>query len=868
VTAESTALVDALRDRYTIERELGRGGMAVVFLARDLRHERPVALKVLRPDVAPVLGAERFQREIRLAARLQHPHILTVLDSGEAAGCLWFTMPYVDGESLRQRLGREGALPLADALRIAGEVADGLDYAHRHGVIHRDVKPENILLSGGHALVADFGIARALAADTGETTRVAEPQLTETGLVIGTPTYMSPEQISGDHALGPATDVFSLGVVLYEMLAGVAPFTGPTAQSVIAKHFSGEIPSLRKARPEVPEAIDAAVTKALARNPGERHPTAGELAKALEGTGRAPIRLRRLLVPLALAVATVVAVLGWWRARANADAAPRRVAVLPFQNVGSAEDEYFADGVADAVRGKLSALPGLQVIASSSSDQYRSTAKTPQEIGRELGAQYLLVGKVRWNKTGSGESSRVQVSPELIETATATTRWQQPFDAPLADVFHVQGEIASRVASALDVAIERGAREHLAGRPTRDLAAYDAFLRGERISHRVGVSDPVILRRAVAAYEEAVGLDSNFALAWAQLSRAHSGIYVNSPRLLQEADAARRAAERAIALDPRLPQAYFAQAFYLSAVRRRHAEALEVVARGRRLAPRDAELLAMSGLAEQQLGRWDDAVANFREARSIDPRSHATARRLARVLIWLRRYPEARAVSEEALRLSGASPDVFDTKVGSYLGEGDLAGARAALRNPPPDLAPAHRIAHLAWYFNLFWLLEPEDRQAMLRLGPEPFDNDPGIRALTFAQTFEVLGRKREKLAFADTARVELQRSIAANPGDGQQRANLAYAFALLGDREASRREGEQARRLEPVETNAMTGPFVDHALVLADISLGDYDAALGRIATLLARPYWLSAPWIRLDPAFAPLRKHRRFDQVVPPKP
>jgi serine/threonine-protein kinase len=868
VTEESASLADALRDRYTIERELGRGGMAVVFLARDLRHERPVALKVLRPDVAPVLGAERFQREIRLAARLQHPHVLTVLDSGEAAGCLWFTMPYVEGESLRQRLGREGALPLADALRIAREVADGLDYAHRHGVIHRDVKPENILLSGGHALVADFGIARALAADTGETTRVAEPQLTDTGLVIGTPTYMSPEQISGDHALGPATDVFSLGVVLYEMLAGVAPFTGPTAQSVIAKHFSGEIPSLRKARPEVPEAIDAAVIKALARDQSERYATAGELAKALEGTGQAPLRLRRLLVPLALAVAAVVAVLGWWRVRPSADVAPRRVAVLPFQNVGAAEDEYFADGVADAVRGKLSGLPGLQVIASSSSDQYRATAKTPQEIGRELGAQYLLVGKVRWNKAGSGESSRVQVSPELIETATATTRWQQPFDAPLADVFQVQGEIASRVASALDVAIERGAREHLAGRPTRSLTAYDAFLRGEQLSHRAGITDPQLLRQAAAAYEEALRQDSTFALAWAQLSRIHSLLYVNGPRPPAEREAARHAAGRALALDPKLPQAYFAQAYYLSAVLRQHAQALDVVTRGRQVAPRDAELLAMAGLAEQQLGRWDDAIAHFSEARSLDPRSHATLRRLSRALTWLRRYPEARAVSEEALRLTGASADVFDTKVASYLGQGDLAGAKAALRDPPPDLAPVHRIVHLSWYFNLFWLLEPDELQTMLRATPEDFDGDPGIRALTFAQAYDVLGRVAEKRAYADTARIEMQRTLAANPEDGIMHGSLANAFALLGDREASRREAELALRLEPVATNHMTGPFVDHSLILADIALGDDDAALDRIATLLARPYWLSAAWIRLDPAFAPLRKHPRFDQVVPPPP
>jgi serine/threonine-protein kinase len=620
----------------------------------------------------------------------------------------------------------------------------------------------------------------------------------------------------------------------------------------------------------VPEGIDAAVLRALAREPAARYTTAGELAQALEGTGRLPLRGRRLVLPAAVIALALAALLGlaWWRKQALDDAAPRRVAVLPFQNVGATEDEYFADGVADAVRGKLSALPGLQVIASSSSDQYRATAKTPQEIGRELGAEYLLVGKVRWNKAAPGGASRVQVSPELIETATATTRWQQPFDAPLADVFRVQGDIASRVASALDVAIGSGAREHLSGRPTASLAAYDAFLRGEQLSHRVGITDPEVLRRAAAAYDEALRHDSSFALAWAQVSRVHSLLYVNGPRLPSEAEAAKLAAERAIALDPKLPQAYFAQAYYLSAVRRRHAEALDVVARGLRLAPRDPELLAMSGLAEQQLGRWSDAITHFREAQSLDPRSHATARRLARALTWLRRYPEARAVSDQALRLTGASPDVFDTKIASYLGQGDLAGARAALRNPPPDLPAEHRIAHLAWYFNLFWLLEPEDQKVLLRAGPELFDNDRGIRALTFAQTYEMLGRTAEKRAYADTARIELQRALAANPNDGIMHGSLAHAFGLLGDRAASRREAELALRLEPVASNAMTGPFVDHSLILADIALGDLDAAIDRVAAMLGRPYWLSAAWIRLDPAFAPLRKHPRFDTVVPAQP
>src|SRR5215204_7552647 len=268
-------LAEALRDRYLIERELGAGGMATVYLAHDVRHDRKVALKVLRPELAVSLAPERFQREIKLAARLQHPHILGVFDSGDAAGRLWFTMPYVEGESLRDRLRREGQLAVDDALRITREVANGLDFAHRHGVVHRDVKPENILMSDGHALVADFGISRALAANEGD------EALTETGVSVGTPAYMSPEQATGQ-SVDARTDIYALGAVLYEMLAGEPPFTGPTPQAVIAKRFHTDAVPLRAVRPTVPEQVERAVAQALGRVPADRFDSIAEFARALE----------------------------------------------------------------------------------------------------------------------------------------------------------------------------------------------------------------------------------------------------------------------------------------------------------------------------------------------------------------------------------------------------------------------------------------------------------------------------------------------------------------------------------------------------------------------------------------------------------
>ena len=275
-------LQTALADRYRVEHELGRGGMATVYLAQDLRHDRPVALKVLHPELAATLGPDRFQREIRFAARLQHPHILTVLDSGGTAGQLWFTMPYVDGETLRARLRREGQLTIGESVRIAREAAAALDYAHRHGVVHRDIKPENILLTkDGDTLVADFGIARALGGGPvgGHS---GESPLTETGMSLGTPAYMSPEQASGDREIDARSDVYSLGCVIYELLAGEPPFTGPTAQSILLRKFTESPRPLRMVRDTVPPSIEEAVAKALARSPADRFASAAELARALE----------------------------------------------------------------------------------------------------------------------------------------------------------------------------------------------------------------------------------------------------------------------------------------------------------------------------------------------------------------------------------------------------------------------------------------------------------------------------------------------------------------------------------------------------------------------------------------------------------
>jgi TolB-like protein/tetratricopeptide (TPR) repeat protein len=876
-------LREGLQDRYAFERELGRGGMATVYLARDLRHDRPVALKLLHPELAATLGPERFLREIKLCARLQHPHILTVHDSGESAGQLWFTMPFIEGESLRDRLRRQKQLPVEDALRIAREAADALDYAHRHGVIHRDIKPENILLTEGHALVADFGIGRVLGSGAaGQRDGVAEEKLTETGLVVGTPAYMSPEQAAGERELSGATDVYSLGVVLYEMLAGEPPFTGPTAQAAAVRRLTEAAPSVRRTRPTVPETVDHTIQRALAPLAADRFATAADFSRALAPehatplptaptaavsapAGHRPHRYRSVVL-LGLGFLLGLGVLFGWLRRHGAPAAgeggPRRLAVLPFQNLGSAEDEYFADGVTDAVRGKLTALPGLQVTASNSSAQYKGTSKSARQIGDELGVDYLLVGKVRWEKSANG-TSRVRVSPELIQVSTSAAKWQEPFDASVTDVFQVQTDIAGRVAEALDIAMGTAERRTLAARPTASIEAYDAFLKGEEVSARMSTVNPVAVRRAAGYYEQAVALDSAFAIAWAQLSRAYSQLYGTGSPSAEGARLAQAAAERALALG-KGAAGHLAMGDYHATVAGDFRRALDEYAAGRRLAPNDAELLAAAALAEQSAGRWEESLQHLEQASRIDPRSVLTVRRLTRAYLFLRRYPEAREAGERALRVAPTSLDVIESSAMVFLAQGDLAGARAVLATAASRVETTALVAFMATYWDLYWVLDPEQQALLLRLTPGPFDNSRAAWGLALAQTYALQGDRNQARAYADSARIAFEEASRATPEDGQTHVLLGVALAYLGRQQEAIADGERGLALRPMSQDAYSGAYNQLQLARIYILGGEPEKALDQLEPLLRVPFYLSPGWLRIDPTFDPLRSHPRFKRLV----
>jgi serine/threonine-protein kinase len=886
VADPESSLAAALGDRYRLDRVLGEGGMATVYLAHDLKHDRPVALKVLKPELAHALGPERFEREIKLAARLQHPHILTVLDSGEAAversalsaqrsALLYFTMPYVEGESLRDRLNREKQLSLDDALRIAREAAQALQYAHEHGVIHRDIKPENLLLTkDGSTLVADFGIARALGASESGT-------LTQTGMALGTPAYMSPEQASAEADLSPRTDIYSLGAVLFEMLAGEPPFTGPSVQAVIAKRFSGAVPSIRGTRANVPAMVDQAVTRALAVVPADRWASAAEFGRALtpaattafvaSPAGGATRRVSPALITLILGLLIGGGALFAWRGSAGNESrvpagaardaatasAPVRIAVLPFDNVGDSSDAYFADGVTDAVRGKLTALHGIEVIARQSSEEYRGSTKPLRQIADELGVDYLLTGTVRWAKAADG-TSRVQVSPELVEIGdgTARSRWQQPFDAPLTDVFQVQGTIAGQVASALNVALGASDQQELAERPTQNLAAYDSYLRGSAIQGIDGAS----VRRKIAFLKDAVARDSSFGAAWARLVQAQVQLTSGAePRSVIAA-----ALRRAEALAPEAPETYRARYSLLTLPPGNSDSALAVAEAGLLRYPGNPELLRAKGVSELLLGRNESALATLRRTRALDPRSLPAARAFASALLSLRRFPEARAAYEAGLALDPTDQQSLQNIVGTYLFEGDLAGAQRFVAQVSPDADRRQFYAYLAMYNDLYWVLTPGQQDTVLTLPVSYFDGDAPSRAFAHAEIYRLRGDSAGMRAWADSASrllLPLSRDAA---GDPQYEAILGMVEAYQGKASAGLRSIRQALN-RTMQVDSSLVPYVMLLEARARAVTGDLDGALARLETI--PPTWvvtITPELLPLLPDLRPLHGQPRFEALA----
>lgn len=707
-------LRSALAERYTFERELGRGGTAVVYLARDRKHDRSVALKVLLPHVAAAIGAERFKREITIAAGLTHPHILPLHDSGEAGGLLYYVMPFMRGESLRDRITREGRLPVDAAVRIAVEVLSALDRAHHEGIVHRDIKPDNILIEGGFAIVADFGIARVKNA-------AENPSITQTGIALGTPLYMSPEQAVGAQDIDARSDLYSLGCVVYEMLAGKPPYTGESARQMLIRHSMDPVPSVRAVRPEVPEYVSRAIAKSMAKAPTERFASAGDFAQALTSAPAALAapaseglwtRVRSVFAkptataegsrtpeaatPPAPPFSTAASLAATTPRASSSVASPLGVpepilttptgrlpidslAVLPFSTMaGDADSEYLGEGITESIMNKLSGLAGLRVVPRSVVFRYKGRDMDPSEIAREVNARAVVTGRILHR------GDMLVIKAELVDSLTESQLWGDQYNRKFSDIFAVQEEMAAEIVRSLRLKLSGQEQAGLAKRFTESTKAYQAYLRGRHHWNKRTVEG---LRQALVHFQEAIDLDPNYALAYTGLADTFNILgYYNTQRphdayprgkaaaaralaldeSLAEAHAsmgyiqvfydldwpgAARSFQRAIELNPKYATAHQWYAWYLF-VMERFDEALAALRRAQALDPLSLIINDHLGYALLLAGKPDEALAQLIKTKELDPAFPWTYWRLGSVYLKLGRYDESIAAFDTVVQMT------------------------------------------------------------------------------------------------------------------------------------------------------------------------------------------------------------------------
>jgi serine/threonine-protein kinase len=655
-------LTAALADRYRIERELGGGGMSRVFLARETALGRTVVVKVIAPELREGLSAERFAREVLVAARLQQANIVPLLSAGDADGLAYYTMPYVDGQSLRARVER-GPVPLGEALDILRDVARALAYAHGQGIVHRDIKPENVLLSSGTAVVTDFGIARALSESRAHDG--AAPTLTAAGTSIGTPAYMAPEQALGD-TVDARADLYAWGVMAYELVAGAHPFARhSTAQRLVAAHLS-ETPAPLPL--DVPNEIASLVLQCLAKDPAARPADAGAVvtrlsaavtpgARSVGANASAAGRTGRGVWIGAVAALLILGVGAAFLMRRGASATTRTVVVVPFDNIGDPADAYFADGVSEEIAGQLARLPGIAVIGRDGVQRFRGSRRSPREIARDLGAAYVLSGSVNWARKTAGVDgdTRVRIVPAFVEVASGQQKWREPFEERLTDVFKVEASVAERVASALSVTLGVETRETLRRADSNDAEARDAQLLGRYLLRQRGREN---LRSAETAFGHAIARDSGYARAWAGLAEATALrlAYNDTSEAVDVVLArAQQAAERAVALDSTLPDVQLALARTRS-TQFRFREALLAVDRAVALDPNATLAHTLRYEILTALGRHDEAGSAARRAVELDPLSALAVNNRAIWFFSAGMLDSAIHYSERAVALAPTEP--------------------------------------------------------------------------------------------------------------------------------------------------------------------------------------------------------------------
>ena len=729
----ATRLARALEGRYDLEREVGRGGMATVWLATDRKHSRKVALKVLHPELAASVGTERFLHEIEIVAGLTHPRILTLIDSGEADGLLFYVMPYVEGETLEERIVREGPLPVEEALRIAREVADALAHAHEKGVIHRDIKPSNIMFEAGHAVIADFGVARAVGA--------AGPEgMTATGLAVGTPAYMSPEQASGGKVDGRA-DVYALGCVLWEMLTGEPAFQGATPLAILARKVADETPSIRTRRKSVLPELEAVVAKAMSPDAADRYASARALEQALaapESAERIPSgrgRWNRARSLAGAAIAIVAAVAAWWlfgRGTPAQAAAPYTIAVLAPENL-TGEEEHFVEGQHQALIDHIAAISGFRVVSRPSVMRYEDLDRTVPEIAEELGVQGIVASFL----ARDGDTVRIRL--QLIEAEPRETLlWTGELDETIAGLYEMYGEAARAIAAGAKVDVTADEEARLRSERRIDPATYEAYLKGMHLVHE---SSPKEVAEGLAYLHEATDENPTDAMAWAGLALGYSAVGHGPNPTADAWTMASAAANRAVRLDSTLAEAWS----------------------------------ALGDVRFYADWDWEGAEAAFRRANGLNPSIAMNHFHYAWLLLVLNRYDEAVAEHELAYKLDPFTPFQSALLGWAYLYGGDTERAKERARRTLE--------------------LRPDGNMGLLVLGAaQQMEGNDEEAIATHERMAEVHPYMRWMLGitYARAGRTEDARQIAREIEAGEviplYASGLTSLYGALGDVEATHR--------------------------------------------------------------------------------
>jgi len=872
--AKGENLVGRKVGSFEIVKVIGRGGMGVVYLAHDTKLDRSVAIKSIPPKLAGDSAAQmRFHREAKLLASLNHPNIAVIHDIIEQEeGTGYLVLEYVPGESLAQRIARR-RLKLPEALSIAQQIAEAVSTAHDKGIVHRDLKPGNIkITSDGRVKVLDFGLAKAAGSEAED----YDSTITRPGSVIGTPSYMSPEQIRGkptDHR----TDIWSFGCLVYEMLTAERPFEGDTVSDTVARVLERE-PDWRALPPQTPANIQALLHRCLEKDPDQRLGDIKNAATEISETLSKPVTIsppiisakqRKIAMFIGAAFIIILSAVAVWFALTKKTQHPSkeiRLVILPFENLGSDKAQYFADSITDQITSHLAPVRGLSVLSPRTAAQYKKGEKDIRSIGKELGVDYILDGKVQPERS-SDSTGGIRVMPQLVRTSDdklVLYPIYSIYNDNMNEILQVQSDLAEQVVQALGVTLLEPEHRALASRPTENTEAHKYYLRGNDYFHRSYEEDD--FKIAVQMYEKAVELDSTFALAYSRLSLVHSWTYWFYDRSQERLAMAKQAVDKAFQLNPDLPEAYSAMGRYYYNLLD-FDSALEQFAIARKSLPNDSEILSHIGFAQRRQGKFEQALANIKRACDLDPLSSNITLQLAVTFMLLRKYTEAERYYERAILLSPDLAFPYFFKAGLYLlTEGNTEKAWAVFDRASQDTLENEWIVLRSIELNMF---DADYKEALDRLSSyesEAFDTQFYFipKAILYAQINGLMGDQQLQETYYESARNILEIKIQEQPDDERFHSSLGIAYAGLGRKKHAISEGERGVELLPISKDAWRGQYRLEDLARIYVMVGEFDTAIEKIEHLLFIPGEMSIPLLKLDPAWNPLRDHRRFKRLV----